>query len=99
MKLLINDCFLLRGDGDTDAIKGDLAIEGDRILKVGDGGDIPPDWKPERVIDGKDYLCLPGLINCHTHAAMTLLRSYACDLFITSTTSLCERGCGDIPAA
>jgi 5-methylthioadenosine/S-adenosylhomocysteine deaminase len=32
------------------------------------------------VIDGKDHLCLPGLINCHTHAAMTLLRSYADDL-------------------
>jgi 5-methylthioadenosine/S-adenosylhomocysteine deaminase len=80
VQLLIKDCYLLRADGDTDAIKGDLAIEGDRILKVGDGGDIPPDWKPERVIDGKDYLCLPGLINCHTHAAMTLLRSYADDL-------------------
>lgn len=80
VQLLIKDCYLLSGDGDPDAIKGDLAIKGDRILKVGAEGELPPDWKPERVIDGKDYLCLPGLINCHTHAAMTLLRSYADDL-------------------
>lgn len=71
---------MLVGDGDTGAVKGDLAIEGDRILKVGDEGELPRDWKAERIIEGKDYLCLPGLINCHTHAAMTLLRSYADDL-------------------
>lgn len=59
---------------------GDVAIEGNRFLKVGKEGKIPPEWQPDRVIDGKDHLCLPGLINCHTHAAMTLLRSYADDL-------------------
>ena len=32
------------------------------------------------MIEGSDRLCLPGMINCHTHAAMTLLRGYADDL-------------------
>lgn len=33
----------------------------------------------ERVIDGKHKAAIPGLVNTHTHAAMTLLRSYADD--------------------
>jgi 5-methylthioadenosine/S-adenosylhomocysteine deaminase len=31
-------------------------------------------------IDGKNKAAIPGLVNTHTHAAMTLLRSYADDL-------------------
>jgi 5-methylthioadenosine/S-adenosylhomocysteine deaminase len=38
-----------------------------------------PDYE---IIDGKDSLVLPGLINCHTHAAMTLLRGYADDMLL-----------------
>lgn len=79
MKILIKGCYLLQ-DGNTDVSRGDVAIEGDRLLQVGQEGKLPPDWQPDRVIDGKNYLCLPGFVNCHTHAAMTLLRSYADDL-------------------
>ena len=32
------------------------------------------------VIDGQNMLALPGLVNTHTHVAMTLFRSYADDL-------------------
>jgi 5-methylthioadenosine/S-adenosylhomocysteine deaminase len=80
VNLLIEDCYLLTGEKGAAAVKGDLAIAGSRILKAGDEGEIPQDWKAERVLEGKGLLCLPGLINCHTHAAMTLLRSYADDL-------------------
>ena len=34
----------------------------------------------DEVIDGKGMLALPGLVNTHTHVAMTLFRSYADDL-------------------
>lgn len=34
----------------------------------------------DRIIDGKDKIALPSLINGHTHAAMTLLRGYADDM-------------------
>ena len=34
----------------------------------------------ERVIDGKDRLLSPGLVNAHTHAAMTIFRGYGEDL-------------------
>jgi 5-methylthioadenosine/S-adenosylhomocysteine deaminase len=34
------------------------------------------------IIDGSDTLALPGLVNTHTHAAMTLLRGYADDMIL-----------------
>jgi 5-methylthioadenosine/S-adenosylhomocysteine deaminase len=78
LKILIKDCYLLSGD--FKVTTGDIAIEGNRFLQVGGDGQLPPEWKPDRVIEAKDHLCLPGLINCHTHAAMTMLRSFADDL-------------------
>jgi len=87
-KILIQDCLILpathrlgKKEKTQDLlIKGDIAIDGGRLLKVGPEGTIPSDWNPGKIINGKNFLCLPGLINCHTHAAMTLLRSYADDL-------------------
>ena len=55
----------------------DIGIEGDRISFV---GDTPADFIPDRTINGADKLVIPGLINAHTHAAMTLLRHRADDL-------------------
>jgi 5-methylthioadenosine/S-adenosylhomocysteine deaminase len=50
----------------------DIAIEGGRIAGVGrDLGDAGS------VIDGRDLLVMPGLVNLHTHLAMTLLRGIA----------------------
>ncbi len=34
----------------------------------------------QRTIDAKDMLAIPGFVNAHTHASMTLLRSYADDM-------------------
>ncbi|RLE48988.1 MAG: hypothetical protein DRJ18_00715, partial [Candidatus Methanomethylicota archaeon] len=34
----------------------------------------------EFVIDGRGKICIPGLINLHTHSPMSLLRGYADDL-------------------
>ncbi len=36
----------------------------------------------EYVIDGSSTLAIPGLVNMHTHAAMTLLRGYADDMHL-----------------
>jgi 5-methylthioadenosine/S-adenosylhomocysteine deaminase len=36
----------------------------------------------EFIIDGDRAIALPGLINTHTHAAMTLLRGYADDMLL-----------------
>lgn len=55
-------------------IRGDVLIEGDRIAEVGRVG------KADREIDGAGRAVIPGLINTHTHAAMTLLRGYGGDM-------------------
>lgn len=55
----------------------DILIEGKHIV------DIAPNIDPSRadlLIDGSDKAVIPGLINTHTHAAMTILRGYGDDL-------------------
>jgi 5-methylthioadenosine/S-adenosylhomocysteine deaminase len=52
-----------------------IYIENNLISEIGE-----VKVEAEHVIDGKDKAVIPGLINTHTHAAMTLLRSYADDL-------------------
>ena len=58
--------------------KGYLGIVGDTISQIGPLSEGVPDAK--MAIDAKGGLILPGLINGHTHAAMTLFRGLADDL-------------------
>ncbi len=60
--------------------QGEIAIDGDRIVAVGQRGCAPSDFIPERVIELSNHVVMPGLINTHTHAAMTMLRGYADDM-------------------
>ena len=55
----------------------DVLIEGNRIARI-----APNLLTPEgaEVIDGTDKAVIPGFINTHTHAAMTLFRGYGDDL-------------------
>lgn len=55
---------------------GSVAIEGSRIVAVGER----IKEKADIVIDARGKAVLPGLINGHTHLAMTLLRGFADDL-------------------
>jgi 5-methylthioadenosine/S-adenosylhomocysteine deaminase len=60
---------------------GALAIGGDSIVAVGREEDLAPlALKAKEVLDAGGGAVLPGLINTHTHAAMTLLRGLADDL-------------------
>jgi 5-methylthioadenosine/S-adenosylhomocysteine deaminase len=52
-----------------------IHVEQNLITQIGD-----VNVEADHVIDGKDKAAIPGFINTHTHAAMTLLRSYADDL-------------------
>ncbi|MCL7974133.1 MAG: hypothetical protein M8835_06210, partial [marine benthic group bacterium] len=74
MHLLIRDATLL--DGST----GSIGIEGNRIARIGVDASAESDTPPTRVIDGTDLLAMPGLVNAHTHAAMTLFRGYGDDM-------------------
>ncbi len=55
-----------------------VVVEGDRISAlIGAGGPRPAG---ARVIDATGHLVIPGLVNAHGHAAMSLLRGLADDL-------------------
>jgi len=55
-----------------------LIIEEDLITAIGSGE--PPAGSYDKRIDATNHMLLPGFVNAHTHAAMTLLRGYADDL-------------------
>ncbi len=59
---------------------GAVAIRGDRILAVGKRAELERRYAARRRIGGPERLIAPGLINGHTHAAMTLLRGVAADV-------------------
>lgn len=54
-----------------DGRQTDILIEGNRIARIAASIEAPAD----RVLDGRGKAVIPGLINMHTHAAMTLMRS------------------------
>lgn len=59
----------------------DICINGaGRIEAVGEGTGTTLRGQDSREIDGEGAIALPGLVNTHTHAAMTLLRGYADDM-------------------
>ena len=57
-----------------------LAIKGDTIVAVGPRSEIAAKYTATTRIDGRRNLILPGLINGHTHAPMTLLRGLKDDV-------------------
>ena len=59
---------------------GALAMKDGKLLAVGSATDVLRDFESSDVIDCAGCAIMPGLINAHTHAAMTLLRGLADDL-------------------
>ena len=72
----------------ADIFMGELWVQNDRILYVGDGSNVDEVYKKlslgsiiwDREIDCESNLLMPGFKDAHTHSGMTLLRSYADDL-------------------
>ncbi len=52
-------------------------------------GKTAPEEQPQTIIDGTGMVLMPGLVNCHTQLATTVLRSYLDDL--DSTEALEEQ--------
>lgn len=81
MKTLIQNGRLLLTDPDRfRVIEGDLVIEKDVIIGIYPGGIHAVPSAFDKVIDASGKLVMPGLINAHTHAYMSLFRNYADDL-------------------
>lgn len=59
---------------------GAVAVRGDAIVTVGARQEIESRYEAARTIDAHGKIILPGLINSHAHAAMSLFRGLADDL-------------------
>jgi 5-methylthioadenosine/S-adenosylhomocysteine deaminase len=78
--ILITNGWVLTLDSGSRAIPGGaVAVCGERIAAVGRAEELA-DWKSRRVIDARGGIIMPGLVNTHTHAAMTCFRGLADDL-------------------
>jgi 5-methylthioadenosine/S-adenosylhomocysteine deaminase len=78
--LLIVNGTVLTLDGKNSVYPfGAVAVENSRIKALGSAERFR-DWKTKRRLDAGGGLILPGLINTHTHAAMSLFRGLADDL-------------------
>lgn len=75
MNILVKGASVLQPDYTTKV--ADIAITDDKIVAV---GELPAGFVADNTINGKDKFAVPGFVNTHTHASMTLLRSYADDL-------------------
>ena len=54
-----------------------LGITGGKIVSI---TKVAPAEQPQTIIDGTGMVVMPGLVNCHTHLATSVLRSYSDDL-------------------
>ena len=57
-----------------------LAIDQQKIVGIYPQTEAKTKFDPVSVVDLADHILMPGLVNAHGHAAMSLLRGYADDL-------------------
>lgn len=61
-----------------------LAVRGERISGLLPRAEAIRRWPQAERIEREEHIVIPGLVNAHTHAGMTLLRGYANDLSLES---------------
>ena len=69
MITVIRDAWIVTQDEKRSILKGDIVVDGDRIVSVGTkyNGDA------DNEIDASGDIVMPGMINTHTHVAMAPL--------------------------
>lgn len=78
--LIVEGDHVVTMNGDEPVLeKGAVVIDKGAIVAVGPAAELAAKYKGRETLPGKDRIVLPGLVNGHTHAAMTLLRGIADD--------------------
>ncbi|MEM3815581.1 MAG: amidohydrolase [Candidatus Bathyarchaeia archaeon] len=82
--IVIRNCITVTMNDAGDVIRqGLIAIKDGSIIYVGRVSEAPT-FETDVTIDGSKKIAMPGLINCHTHAAMSLFRGIAEDKELNS---------------
>jgi 5-methylthioadenosine/S-adenosylhomocysteine deaminase len=79
--LIIMGDYIVSMDSAMSIIEsGAVAIDDGIILAIGSADEITGSYSASETLPGENRIVMPGLINGHSHAAMTLLRGLADDL-------------------
>lgn len=78
--LLHAACIVTQDDQRRIIENASLAIDKGLIADIGPTAELQQRWQASETLQHEDKLVLPGLINAHTHAAMTFLRGLADDM-------------------
>jgi 5-methylthioadenosine/S-adenosylhomocysteine deaminase len=78
--LVINARVVTMDEGFSLFDPGAVAVKDGKILAVGPSAEISKRFSARATDDVRGNIVMPGLVNTHTHAAMTLLRGIADDL-------------------
>lgn len=79
-KIILGDYVVTMDDANRIIVDGAVAVDQGQIVAVGSAPDIRQKFFTNSEFSGQNSVVLPGLINGHTHAAMTLLRGYSDDV-------------------
>ncbi|MGL6002333.1 MAG: amidohydrolase [Plesiomonas sp.] len=78
--LMITDATVLTMNAENRVFEqGTVVVKGNKIVAVG-GPEIAKQYEATTVLDVDGDIVMPGLINTHTHASMTVFRSLADDV-------------------
>lgn len=79
--LMITNGLVVSMDAGLSVVEnGGIVVDKGEIVAVGPSGAMKERYSAARSIDAAGKLVMPGLVNTHTHAAMTLFRGLADDL-------------------
>lgn len=79
--LIIDGDHIVTMDADRSLIRdGAIAVDDGLIIAIGTQNEIHSQFSARQTLAGRNRVVMPGLINGHGHAAMTLMRGMADDL-------------------
>ena len=78
--IVAGDYVVTMDEAGTVIETGAVAVDEGVIVAVGPLADIKANYTAQQTLDGSNRIVMPGLVNGHSHAAMTLLRGVADDL-------------------
>lgn len=76
--MMIKNCSLLTPDFEI-AQNQAIAILDSKIVAIGSYSELQQTYAADSVLDGKGKLCMPGLVDAHTHTCQQLLKGRTAD--------------------
>jgi len=79
--LFIEGRYVVTMDSQRRIMKhGAVVCEEDKIVDVGPADELKKKYQPKEILGGDRFVILPGLVNTHTHLAMSLIRGIGDDM-------------------